>query len=118
MKALDAFLGWFNTIRTVVAIFIAALLNDSAVAVGGTRRPVGGFFAELIAIVFNIGLPIAVFVAAIYAGQSAYIRSDDLVIAWSAGLAVFSLPGVIAYWLVSQISGVDWRFERLQGSDY
>jgi len=114
----DRFIGWWNVWKLFLAAIIGALVFESARAVWGNRRPVGDFFEEFIARLTSLGLPVLIFGIAIYSGSMVYERTDSQALGWISGLAIFIVVGSAAYLAISQIPGVNWRFERLRESDY
>ena len=93
-----------------------AVVLDSIVAVWGERRPVGGFFEELIARSGHYVIVIGAFVGAVFVGIKATEKTNRRFVGWFVGIILFLVIGGIGTLLLSRIPGVDWRYERLQES--
>jgi hypothetical protein len=105
---------WWDGPKVIIALIVGALAIDSISAVWGERRPVGGFFEEIIARALNFGMPIAAVAAGFMGGAKVAERTKQTWLGWVAGIALFMFIGAGSYFVIEQIPGVDWRYERIQ----
>ena len=107
---------WWSPGRVVLAVFGGAFVLDSFRAVWGERRPVGGFFEEMIARVGHYGIVLGSFGLAAYGGVRVTEKFESKWLGFAAGLLLFFALGVGGTLLIGKIPGVDWRYERLMDS--
>ena len=112
MKIFDPY--WWDAPKVIIAVIVSALAIETISAVWGERRPVGGFFEEFIARALNFGVPIAAAAAGFMGGVKVAERTKQTWLGWVAGIAFFMFLGVGSYFVIEQIPGVDWRYERIQ----
>lgn len=108
--------NWWTPGKVVAVVIGVALVLDSVVAVWGERRPVGGFFEELIARSGHYVIVIGAFFGAVFGGIKATEKTSRRFVGWFVGIILFLIIGGGGMLLLSSIPGVDWRYERLQES--
>ena len=114
----ERFIDWWTFVKVWIALLLGATAYEAIYSVWGNRRPVGDFFEEFVARFLNLGMPIIIFGAAIYAGTKAASKANSAVVGWIVGLAVLIAVGFLSYFAISQVPGVSWRFDRLQENRY
>ena len=111
----------WTPVRIAIGLIAGAFAIDSASVVIGERRPVGGFFEELIARFGYYGLAVLALIGGVFVGMKVGEKTRTNFLGWVSGLCAFAVIGALGTMLLASIPGVNWRFERLlesSESDY
>ncbi len=121
-KESDTF-SWKNN-KSGMGLVIAILSVISVIAaignVWGDKRPIGSFFEEFVAISAHWVMLVGSIWFAGWAGTRIYEKIGSKFVGWIVGISVFLGFGFFVMTAVSNIPGVNWRFEKLfsGGDDY